>query len=421
LALPDEAASVVKILIYGLNYRPEAVGVGKYTAEMAEWLAARGHEVRVITSPPHYPEWQVGAGYSSRRYHAESLAGVSVQRCPMWLPGHYTPLKRIVSVISFALASFVPLLRAALRRPDWLMVIEPSFFSVPGAWIAARLGRIRLWLHVQDFELSAARGLGLIKGGVMLRGAAAVESWFLRRPDRVSTLTESMMGHFARADVPPVRRVLFPNWVDCEQIHPLDRPSEFRRELGIPDGRIVLMYAGSFGRKHGLELLTTVARDLHDHDQLHFVLCGEGAEKKKLRRQAADLDNVTWLPLQPKERLNELLNLADVHLLPQHHSVGSVVLPSKLSGMLASGRPVIASASAGTKLAEIVEQTGVVVPPQDPAALAAAIHSLVADEARRRQLGLEARRYAESHFGKAAILLHFEAQLQSLVQDRRSP
>jgi colanic acid biosynthesis glycosyl transferase WcaI len=401
----------VKLLIYGINYRPESVGVGKYTSEMAEWLARRGHQINVVTGPPHYPQWKVAAGYRSSRYVDEDLAGVRVRRCPMWLPQHYSPFKRIVSVVSFAITSFLPLLRAAAKKPDWIMVIEPSFFSVPGAWIASRILRVPLWLHVQDFELSAARSLGLVKGGVLLRIASAIESWFLRRPDRVSTLSEAMIGHLARAGVPERRRILFPNWVDCSIIHPLDTPSAFRAELGIPNDKTVLMYSGSFGRKHGLELLIAVARHLQADDQLHFVLCGEGSEKKRLRDLAHDLSNITWLPLQPKERLNDLLNLADVHLLPQRGSVASVVLPSKLGGMLASGRPVIATAAPGTRLAEIVEQTGIVVPPNDTLALAEAIIKLWVSEDRRRSLGAAARRHAEEHYGEDVILQRLEQVL----------
>jgi colanic acid biosynthesis glycosyl transferase WcaI len=404
----------VRLLIYGLNYRPELVGVGKYTAEMAEWLVLRGHEVTVVTAPPHYPEWRIGPGYQGNRYSTEDVAGVRVVRCPIWLPREYSPLKRILSVMAFAFMSFASVLREAGRRPDCLIVIEPSFFCLPGAWIASRLMRIPLWLHVQDFELGAASKLGLVRGHALLRLAAAVERWFLRRPDRVSTLSEPMLRQLARAGVPENRRVLFPNWVDCAEFRPSPQESPFREELGILPGQIVLLYSGSFGRKHGLEVLTQAARLLLPHPEFQFVLCGEGSERKRLRLHAADLPNIRWLPLQPRERLNDLLNSADIHLLPQRASVTSDVLPSKLTGMLASGRPIIATVGENTAIGDVVSDCGVAVPPEDPAALANAVLRLGRDAALRGRLGLAARAYAEMHTNLDQILGRFEAQLLRL-------
>jgi colanic acid biosynthesis glycosyl transferase WcaI len=406
----------VNIVIYGLNYRPELVGVAKYTTEMAEWLASRGHQVTVITAPPHYPEWRVGEGYRRSAYRTEQLGNVTVRRCPMWLPRVYSPFKRIVSVVSFALSSFLPIVRAAFSRPDWLIVIEPSFFSVPGAWMAARLARVRLWLHVQDFELGAAASLGMVKGGGMLSVAAAIERWFLRRPDIVSTLSAPMLQRLADAGIPKPRRVLFPNWVDCEEIRPLATPSPYRAELGIAPESFVLLYSGSLGRKHGLEVAIEAARRLQPDRRFQLVFCGEGSERERLRALSKDLSNVIWLPLQPSQRLNDLLNLADVHLLPQQPSISSQVLPSKLIGMLASGRPVITTAMPGTVLADTVAQCGLVVRPNDPDAIGNAIVQLCEDDGLRRRFSASARLFAETHSNHDRILAKFERRLRDFAQ-----
>jgi colanic acid biosynthesis glycosyl transferase WcaI len=128
---------------------------------------------------------------------------------------------------------------------------------------------------------------------------------------------------------------------------------------------------------------------------------------------AQELPNVRFLPLQPPERWNALLNLADVHALPQKPAVADLVMPSKLIGMLASGRPVVATVHDGSEVAAVVRQCGIVVPPENPLALAAAIAALSEDAARRKRLGAKARAYASQHFQREAILGDFELRLCS--------
>jgi len=126
--------------------------------------------------------------------------------------------------------------------------------------------------------------------------------------------------------------------------------------------------------------------------------------KPQLVAASADLNNVRFLPLQPFERLGQLLGLADIHLLPQSPGAADLVLPSKLSGMLASGKPVIATCLDGTEIARVVSQCGLVVAPEDGAALAAAIELLVNDDDARSRLGNEARHYAEENLARDAVL-----------------
>ncbi len=99
----------MKILVYGINYSPELTGIGKYTGEMVEWMASQGHDVRVITAPPYYPEWKVGERYSSWRYRREEGAA-TVWRCPLYVPKQPSTLKRLIHLGSFALSSFFPLM-----------------------------------------------------------------------------------------------------------------------------------------------------------------------------------------------------------------------------------------------------------------------------------------------------------------------
>ena len=411
----------MRILLYGINYFPELTGIGKYTGELAPWLAGRGHEVRVVTAPPYYPEWRVKPPWSAWRWRRETHAGVQVWRCPLWVPGRQSGLRRVLHLVSFALSSLPVLLRQAVWRPDALLVVEPAFACAPGALLAGALAGAGTWLHVQDYEVDAAFGMGLLKGERLRAWVLRAEAALLHRFDRVSSISGRMVDLAVAKGVQPDRVRLFPNWVEIAAIYPLHRASEFRVELDIPPERLVALYSGNMGAKQGLEILAEAARLLQAHPRLHFVFCGDGAGRASLQEQCEGLANVTLLPLQPLTRLNELLNLADIHLLPQRADAADLVLPSKLTGMLASGRPVVVTAALGTELATVVQdqaRCGIVVPPEQPEAFAAAVAELAdATGERRRELGAAGRRHAESAMDRDAILRTFEAELLTLVDE----
>ena len=419
----------MRILIHGINFHPEAVGTGKYTGEMASWLAARGHELRVVTAPPHFPQWRVSPGFRPLRYDWQEFSlptgpapmlavpsssqakKLAVCRCPIWVPKRPHGLKRLLHLASFALGSLPVMLWQARWHPDLVLVVEPTFFCTPQALLVARWSGARAWLHVQDFEVDAAFELGDISAPRFKRWALALERRLLSAFDRVSTISSRMMDRLAQKGVDPSRCLLFPNWVDTNLIYPLPCASPLRMQLGIPQDTIVALYAGSMGMKQGLDLLANVARRLSGRTDLRFVFCGEGSYRQTLLEKSKDLPNVILLPSQPSERLNDLLNLADIHLLPQRADAADLVMPSKLTGMLASGRPVLATAHHGTQLATAVRGFGAVVPPDDPEAFASALLELAADNDLRLALGQEARKHALAHLDSLVILGQFEESL----------
>jgi colanic acid biosynthesis glycosyl transferase WcaI len=403
----------VRILIYSINYFPEPTGIGKYNGEMAEWLANRGHEVVMISAPPYYPWWRVQLPYRSWLYRTELINKVTVHRCPLWVPRQPTGVKRLLHLLSFALTS-IPLLSIQLfRRPDIIVVLEPTLFCAPVALILSRLSGARAWLHVQDFEVDAALGLGLVKAKAAGRTAAKIERWLMNRFDRVSTISGSMLERLASKGVLQEKTVLLPNWVDVQDIFPLPKASIYRAELGIEDNKCVALYSGNMGEKQGLETLLAAARSLQAESGLLFVLCGAGAARERLMRMGTGLRNVIWLPLQPVEKLNELLNLADVHLLPQRADAADLVMPSKLLGMLASGRPVLATAYPGTQLAKMVSSCGKLVEPGNAQEIAQALLELMQAPQERERLGVQARNAAQA-WDKSSVLCGFENQLLAM-------
>ncbi len=407
----------MRILLYGINYAPELTGVGKCTGEMAEWLAAQGHKVCVVTAPPYYPDWKVRAGFSTWRYNKEFLKGVEIWRCPLWVPCQPSGLKRVLHLASFAISSLLLILWQGLFwKPDIVFVVEPPFFCVAGALLASRLSGAKAWLHIQDFEIDAAFDLSLLPSSRVIRyPILALEHWLMARFDRVSTISECMIKRLKTKGVNASKQVYFPNWVDSKTIYPLQGSNPLREKLAITPDTIVALYSGSMGEKQGLEVLIAAADLLAtDYPKVLFVLCGEGSAKNKLLKLATGRSNVRFLNLQPVEKLNVLLNLANVHLLPQLSDAADLVMPSKLQGMCASGRPVIATVHYGTQIAQVLQNCGLVVPPGDVTALANAIVYLATHPAKCIELGQAARRFTIANWDQEIILGQLEQELIGL-------
>ena len=407
------ARTRLRILLHSPYYAPELISIGKYNADAAQWLAARGHEVRVVTAAPHYPVWRTLAGWSPWRYTREWRDGVDVRRCPAWIPLRPGGVARTLYALSHAVSSLPVLLAAARWRPQVIMAVEPPLLSYLPVWLAARVAGARAWLHVQDLEVDAAFELGIVRGRIARRLALAFESALVCSADQVSTISSTMAERLCSKGLPPGSVAVFPNWIGDL---PPDPPGvDYRRDLGIPDAGRVALYAGNMAGKQGLETIVEAARRLQGRQDLWFVLVGDGPARASLQAGVAGLQRVRFLPLQPAENLGALLRMADVHMLPQRAAAADLVMPSKLGGMFASARASVVGAHQRTELGAVVAGRGLIVPPEDPAAFADAIARLCDDPALAAKLGAAAREYAARELGREAVLGRLEAALLRLA------
>ncbi len=410
----------MKILIYSLNFHPELTGIGKYSGELAEWLVKNNHEVRVIAAPPYYPKWSIGDGYKSWVWRFERLSNVSIWRCPIWIPSRPSGIKRILHLLSFAFSSIPIALLQVLWRPNVVLIIEPPLFAAPLALVLAKICRSRSILHIQDYEVDAAFELGILKGAKLRNFVLYLESALMRRFDIVSTISGSMLSKAKLKKVDSKRLLFFPNWVDVSAFNvcnPDEEKFSYRKRLGIPCNGIVALYSGNLGAKQGLESLADLAVMCNSNfksSSVYFIFCGDGVSKDMLVERTKDLKNVKFLDLQPAYLLPKFFNMIDIHLLPQRPGVADLVMPSKLTGMLASGRPVLALANAGTELANILDGLGVVVDPGNTRALFDAFVKLCGDPELRSSLGIAGKAYAQKNLDREKILCDFENYLLNL-------
>jgi len=290
----------------------------------------------------------------------------------------------------------------------------PTLAAAPAALAAGVAFRARSWLHVQDLEVDAAVGLGML-GGAPSRMALRFERAMLRRFDCITTITPAMRARLVEKRLGDRDPLVIPNWIDTARIHPRSGAASSRDFWGLPAGVTVALYSGSLVAKQGLELIVDTARLLADRHDILFLICGAGPLKDSLMAAARDLGHVRFLPLQPADRLNDLLNAADIHLLPQAAAASDLVMPSKLGPMLASGRPVVASVDAGSAVAQTIGSAGLVVPPNDADAFAGAILTLAAAPESRSAMGRIGRDTALREFDRETILPRLEGALLALT------
>ncbi len=408
----------MRLLIHGMNYAPELLGIGRYTGELGAYLAARGHQVTVLAAAPYYPQWRVREDYRPQRWRREWRDGVEVLRAPQYVPARVSGLGRLLQESSFAGSCLYWWSTCLWRRPwDALVAVSPPMTSglVPGL-LARRLG-VPLVIHVQDLQLDAARELGILRQPLLLAGLTRLELRLFGQARVVTTISRSMAARLAAKGVPPARLRVLANWADLDKVQPGPRLNALRRELGLTSETVVL-YAGNLGEKQGLEVILEAAALTRGQPSLRYLIAGAGAarERIKLRAQDLGLDNLTFLPLQSNNRLPILLAAADLHLVVQRRQAADLVMPSKLANIMAAGRPFIATAGEATELARVTTQSraGLVVPPEDGWALAQAVLGLAADPGAREEMGVQARRYAEAFWDRERILRQWEELLRGL-------
>lgn len=412
----------MRILIYDINYYPELTGVGKYTGEMGGWLAGQGHAVRVITAMPYYPEWEVHQVYKGKGWLTETIAGAVVHRCPFYVPKQVTSLKRILHEFSFVMSSLVYWLPVFFgKRYDVVICVAPPFHIGLLPTLYAKLRQVPLWLHLQDLQIDMAKELGMLNNQRFLGLLFQIEKFILKRATVVSTISEGMVRKATEKNVIQSPCVLFPNWVDDAVIRPLSRSASLRAELGLSDTDQVILYSGSLGEKQGLELIIQAANQLKARPGVRFLICGSGGGKTRLEAlvQEYGLTNVSFHPLQPYDKLSALLATADVHLVLQKRSASDLVLPSKLTSILAAGGCALVSAVPGTTLYEVIDthQMGILIEPESVEALIGGINqALDTDVTAYRQ---HARRYAQRYLSKETILAEFGEALERLVYGAR--
>jgi len=411
------ASAALKISIVGLSYAPEPTGNAPYTTSLAEGLLAAGHDVRIVTAHPHYPEWRIREGYgqwSSR----EQVRGVTVRRLRHWVPRNPTAVRRALSELSFGV-------RAATARwgkPDVVLLVSPALLSSALAMVHAKFSRVPVGVWVQDLY-----GLGVVETGTggalaarLLRG---IEARLFGSASGVVVIHERFRNYVVNdLGVGAARVEVIRNWTHLSSVSAVDRAA-VRRKFGWCDGETVVLHAGNQGLKQGLENVVEAAR-LADaaRARVRFVLLGDGNQRSSLESAAAGIERLDFIDPLPDDEFQQAMSGADILLVNERPGMTEMSVPSKLTSYFSTGRPVIAATDAGSVTdGEIAASGGGIrVDAGDPAALWVAACALGLDTTRASGLGLAGLAYRERLLSDRVAIERFGQWLTGLVRPSTS-
>ena len=410
----------MRILIYSYNYHPEPIGIAPLMTELAEGLVARGHEVRVVTAMPNYPERKIYPEYRGKLYIQEERNGVQIQRCYVSIRPNPGLVTRFMLDGSFVFLSFFQALKG--WRPDLILSTSPSLpASIPVAMLKSIYG-CPIVLNLQDILPEAAVQTGIITNKLAIRVFEALEKFAYKSATHISVIADGFTQNLTGKNVAEQKITCIPNWVDVNFIRPLPKyDNAFRRANKLED-KFVVMYSGNIARTQGISTIIRAAASLSDQPDIKFVIVGEQSQLADLEtlREELGADNVILRPFAPRTQLPEMLAASDVGLIMQKKNVVCFNMPSKTQVLLSSGRPIIASVPADGTAAAAVRNSGggIVIRPENPSDLAKTILELYRDPERVDALGRQGRHHAETTYSFNQALKSYEALFEALTEQK---
>ncbi len=409
------------VLLLALNYWPDQLGNAPLMVGMCEGLVKLGHRVSVVCAFPHHETGRIEAPYRGQLFQRDTHNGVDILRTYIYAGDHGTAAK-MANYASFTATALAA--AATVRGVDVVFTPSPPLTLGLVDDLLCRVRGIPWIYNLQDLFPEAAVRLGVLKNPRIIAGFERLERHVYRRATRLCVISESFRQYLLEKGVPDEKIAVVENYTDTELITP-QAPSEaqhnpYRVEHGL-DGRFVVQFSGRMGYSQGLEVLVEAMPLLDDLPDLHWMLVGDGQAREMLEKATAGRQNVTLLPTQRRENLSDLLAAADLGLAPLRHGMAGTSVPSKIFGILASGRPVIAGVDVDSDTDHMVRAAdcGRIVPPEDAGALAAAIRALHADRVLTRRLGENGRRHVVTHHSQAATVARYERLLLDVVERGR--
>ncbi|HMC30323.1 MAG TPA: glycosyltransferase family 4 protein [Candidatus Angelobacter sp.] len=382
----------MQILFFTENFPPETNAAASRVYERALYWIKWGHSVTVITTAPNFPHGKIFDGYKNRWYQIEDMQGIRVVRVKSFISANQGVILRLLDFLSFMCTGFLAGLRQ--KRPDVIVATSPQFFTAVAAWAASRWRAIPFVFELGDLWPSFVAAVGAMKPNFGLRLMEKLELHLYRQSAYVAALTESFKQNLISRGIDADKIHVVMNGVEMSKFYPMPRDPLVEREFGV-ENCFVAGYIGTHGMAHDLGRILDAAELMRDERDVRFLFVGAGAERNKLVAEARKrlLENVSFIPSQPRERMAKVWSVCDVALIYlKNIPAFETVIPSKMFEAMAMGVPMLfcAPRGEGTRIVER-EQAGLWVPPQDPAALVDALRRLRQDAALREQLGRNGR------------------------------
>jgi glycosyltransferase involved in cell wall biosynthesis len=404
--------TTMRFLVLTQYFPPEVGAAQVRLAAVVRELVKLGHQVEIVTALPNYPDGQIFTEYRGRFYQQELWEGLIVHR--VWVyAAKGAGLKRLLNYTSFMLTAGWGLGHA--QRPDYIFVESPPLFLGITAYLIAKKWRVPFILNVADLWLDAVQALEIIKEGFALRWAKKLEKWLYRQAYQITVVTEGLREILHTEKQVPIKKIGFlPNGVDTQLFCSQPPCLELNAQFSLPTYQYLIVYAGTHGYMHNLDILLDTAQQLAEQAVL-FLLVGGGSEKPRLveRCQQLRAQNVCFLPPQPPKMIAQLYNLSLAGVSTLRDSpLAQSIRPAKVFPIMACAKPVLYSGDGeGAKLVTQA-QAGLVVPPNNATALVEAIQQLIDNPQMTRQLGQNGRIYVQTHWQWSTLVANWLQQLK---------
>ena len=405
------------LLLIALNYYPDMLGNAPLMTGLCEDLVKRGHRVSVVCSFPHHETGRIEERYRGHFIQREQRNGVEILRMYLYPPKDST-LAKMASYASFTISALVGAL--SIRDVDVILTPSPPITLGFLDGVLKTMRGVPFVYNLQDLFPEAAIQLGVLTNRYVIRFFKTIERYVISRADCLAVISEGFRNYLARQGVPDRKITVIPNYADTELIVPEDpATNKYRHELNL-QGRFIVQFSGRMGHSQDFDTVIRVMKILSDLPNLHFMMVGDGHVRTNLERSCHGLHNITFLPVQLREDLSALLSAADIGLSPLRKGLSSTSVPSKIFGIMAAARPVVACADKGSDTEEIICTAGggLVVEPGDAAALAWAIRRLYMNRELALSMGNRGRDYVVRYHNRESIVNQYENLLMNIAENR---
>ncbi|MEE2789711.1 MAG: glycosyltransferase family 4 protein [Myxococcota bacterium] len=407
------------VLLLALNYYPDKLGNAPLMTGLCEGLVRRGHRVTVVCAFPHHESGRIDAEYRGKLFQRDQHNGVEILRVWLYAPQGGT-LAKMANYASFTASAFA----AASTIADVDVVFTPSPPLTLGVvdQLISRFRKVPFVYNLQDLFPEAAIRLGVLTNPFVIKGFEALERQVYRKAHHLSVISEGFKAHCVARGVPQAKVTVIPNYTDTSFVTPrAKRGNRYRQAHGLAR-KFVVQFSGRMGYSQGLDTVVSAWALLKDLPDIRLMLVGEGQARPMLDDALGDDPRVILLPVQPRADLPDLLASADVSLAPLRHGMAGTSVPSKIFGIMASARPVIAGVDHGSDADLLIQraQCGLVVTPEDASALAAAIRRLYHNRREANAMGRKGRAYAVAHHSQDVVIDQYEAMLNAVIERGRN-
>ncbi|MBD3181065.1 glycosyltransferase [Candidatus Poribacteria bacterium] len=407
----------MKILILVNGFPPEIRSVAHLFYELAESLVNLGHQVTVVTGFPSYAIREVDKKYRHKLFLREKMNNVNVIRLATIPLPRTIPMVRTFSHFFEAISFFIGGLLS--RKQDVVLIYSPPLTLGISGYFLKRLKKIPFFFNMQDVYPQCLIDIGILKNPVIIAISRLLEKWVYKRVDYFTVYSDGNKQHLLKNNVPDENIIIIPNWVDTDTIKPSERLNNFRRNNDLGTSFIV-SFAGVMGYAQGLDAVIHSAKIIEEYKNILFLLVGDGVEKPKLENmvQEMDLQNVKFLPMQPKHIYPQVLAASDVCLVTLKGELKTAI-PGKLQSIMASGRPVLASVDLSGEVPKVIKaaKCGYCVESDNPEELAKAIINLYEKTNLREKFGKNARSFAEKHFSRNVCISKYDQAFFKAVKE----